>query len=84
VAKQTSTDIPQLRPAIISHQMLRFRLARRLLLVVSGAIPGLELAIAYPSYQNAKSALLANYLELARVAASVALANRPKPRTARE
>ena len=56
--------------------MVRFRRARRLILVVFGAILAIELAIVYPSYQNAKSERLANYLELARVATSVALSNR--------
>jgi len=76
VAKLTPTAIPQLRRATILRQMLRFRRARRLILVVFGAILAIELAIVYPSYQNAKSERLANYLELARVATSVALSNR--------
>jgi len=58
------------------RQMLRFRLARRLFLVVFAAIVLIELIIVFPSYSNFKAAQLAEFEELARVAASAALANR--------
>jgi len=53
--------------------MLRFRLARRLFLVVFAAIVVIEFIIVVPSYGNYESSLLANYREVARVAASAAL-----------
>ena len=55
------------------RQMLRFRLARRLFLVVFAAIVVIEFIIVFPSYGNYESSLLANYREIARVAASAAL-----------
>ena len=58
------------------RQMLRFRLARRLFLVVFAAIVLIEFIIVFPSYNNFKTAKLADYQEHARVAASAALANR--------
>ena len=53
--------------------MLRFRLARRLFLVVFAAIVLIEFIIVIPSYRNYQSSLLGNYRELARIAASAAL-----------
>ncbi len=53
--------------------MLRFRLARRLFLVVFAAIVVIEFIIVVPSYGSYESSLLANYREVARVAASAAL-----------
>ncbi|MDH3633394.1 MAG: response regulator [Gammaproteobacteria bacterium] len=53
--------------------MLRFRLARRLFLVVFAAIILIEFIIVIPSYHSYKSSLFGNYRELARVAASAAL-----------
>ena len=53
--------------------MLRFRLARKLFLVVFAAIVVIEFIIVFPSYGNYESSLLANYREVARVAASAAL-----------
>ena len=58
------------------RQMLRFRLARRLFLVVFAAIVAIEFVIVFPSYSNFKSAQLADFAEHARVAASAALSNR--------
>jgi PAS domain S-box-containing protein len=58
------------------RQMLRFRLARRLFLVVFGAIVMIELIIVFPSYSNFKDAQLADFEKLAQVAASAALSNR--------
>ncbi len=55
------------------RQMLRFRLARRLFLVVFAAIVLIEFIIVIPSYNNYQSSLLASYRELARIAASAAL-----------
>ncbi len=57
------------------RQMLRFRLARRLFLVVFAAIVLIEFIIVIPSYNNYQSSLLANYRELARIATSAALAH---------
>ncbi|MCP4874603.1 MAG: response regulator [Gammaproteobacteria bacterium] len=54
-------------------QMLRFRLARRLCLVVFIAIVLIELIIVFPSYNNYQTSQLDNYRELARIAASVSL-----------
>ncbi|MGI9308429.1 MAG: histidine kinase dimerization/phospho-acceptor domain-containing protein, partial [Gammaproteobacteria bacterium] len=54
-------------------QMLRFRLARKLFLVVFAAIVVIEFIIVFPSYGNYESSLLANYREIARIAASAAL-----------
>ena len=53
--------------------MLRSRLARKLFLVVFVAIVLIELIIVFPSYNGYQSSQLANYRELARVAASAAL-----------
>ena len=53
--------------------MLHFRLARRLFLVVFAAIVLIELIIVFPSYRNYQTALLSNYRELGRIAASAAL-----------
>ena len=53
--------------------MLRSRLARKLFLVVFVAIVLIELIIVFPSYNSYQSSQLANYRELARVAASAAL-----------
>jgi len=58
------------------RQMLRFRLARRLFLVVFAAIVAIEFVIVIPSYSNFKSAQMADFGESARVAASAALSNR--------
>jgi PAS domain S-box-containing protein len=58
------------------RQMLRFRLARRLFLVVFAAIVLIEFIIVFPSYNNFKASQLADFEELARVASSAALANR--------
>ena len=58
------------------RQMLRFRLARRLFLVVFAAIVMIEFIIVFPSYNNFKAAQLAGFVELARVASSAALSNR--------
>jgi len=55
------------------RQMLRFRLARKLFLVVFAAIVVIEFIIVFPSYNNFESSQLANYRELARVAASASL-----------
>ena len=53
--------------------MLRFRLARKLFVVVFAAIVVIEFIIVIPSYGNYESSLIANYREIARVAASAAL-----------
>ena len=58
------------------RQMLRFRLARRLFLVVFAAIGLIEIIIVIPSYNNFKAAQLADFEKHAQVAASAALANR--------
>ena len=58
------------------RQMLRFRLARRLFLVVFAAIVLIEFIIVFPSYNNFKTAQFTDLEELARVASSAALANR--------
>jgi len=42
-------------------QMLHFRLARRLFLVVFAAIVLIEFIIVIPSYQNYQTSLLGNY-----------------------
>ncbi len=60
----------------VLRQMLRFRLARNLLVVVIGAIVLIELIIVFPSYDNFRESRLAEYRERARVAATAALANR--------
>ncbi len=56
--------------------MLRFRLARRVFLVVFAAIVLIEFIIVFPSYNNFRDAQLADFEELGRVAATAALANR--------
>ena len=53
--------------------MLRFRLARRLFLIVFAAIVVIEFIIVIPSYRSYQSSLLENYREFARIAASAAL-----------
>ena len=53
--------------------MLRFRLARKLFLVVIAAIVVIEFIIVFPSYNNFESAQLHDYRELARVATSASL-----------
>jgi PAS domain S-box-containing protein len=58
------------------RRMLRFRLARRVFLVVFAAIVLIEFIIVFPSYNNFRDAQLADFEELARVAATAALANR--------
>ena len=58
------------------RQMLRFRLARRLFLVVFAAIIVIEFIIVFPSYNNFKDSRLNDYRELARVASIAALAHR--------
>jgi len=63
---------PSARPRKLG-QMLRFRLARRLFLVVIAAIILIELIIVIPSYRNYQSSLLSNYRELARIATAAAL-----------
>ncbi|MGB5328426.1 MAG: hypothetical protein WBO58_09415, partial [Gammaproteobacteria bacterium] len=55
------------------RQMLRFRLARKLFLVVFAAIVAIEFIIVFPSYNNLESSQLAAYRELARVATSASL-----------
>ena len=55
------------------RQMLRFRLARKLFLVVFAAIVAIEFIIVFPSYNNFESSQLAAYRELARVATSASL-----------
>ncbi len=59
-------------PSVL-RQMLHFRLARRLFLIVFAAIVLIELIIVFPSYNNYKSSQLANYREFGRIAASAAL-----------
>ena len=54
-------------------QMLRFRLARKLFLVVFAAIVVIEFIIVIPSYSNFESSQLADYRELARIATSASL-----------
>ena len=56
-------------------QLPRFRLARRLFLVVFAAIVLIEVIIVFPSYSNFKAAQLADFEDRARIAASAALAN---------
>ena len=58
------------------RRMLRFRLARRVFLVVFAAIVLIEFIIVFPSYNNFRDAQLADFEEMARVAATAALANR--------
>ncbi len=58
------------------RQMLHFRLARRLFLVVFSTIVMIEFIIVFPSYNNSKDSQLIDFEELARVSASAALANR--------
>ena len=53
--------------------MLRFRLARKLFLVVFAAIVVIEFIIVIPSYSNFESSRLASYRELARIATSASL-----------
>ncbi len=60
----------------VLRQMLRFRLARSLLVVVTGAIVLIELIIIFPSYDNFRESRLAEFRERARIAATAALANR--------
>jgi PAS domain S-box-containing protein len=57
----------------ILRRMLRFRLARKLFLVVFIAIVVIELVIVIPSYNNYESSQLKDYRELARVATAAAL-----------
>ena len=57
------------------QQMLRFRLARKLFQVVFAAIVAIEFIIVIPSYSNYESSQMADYRELARVAASAALSH---------
>ena len=57
----------------ILQQMLRFRLARKLFLVVIAAIVVIELIIVFPSYRNFESSQLSDYRELARIAAAASL-----------
>ena len=59
---------------------MRFRLARRLFLVVFAAIVLIEFIIVIPSYHNYQSSLLSNYRELARIATSAAEAGSAVPR----
>ena len=54
-------------------QMLGFRLARKLFLVVFAAVIVIEFIIVFPSYNNYESSQLASYREIARVATSAAL-----------
>ncbi len=75
----TDSDSNSPRPKrwlAVMRQMLRFRLARRLLVVVTGAIVLIELIIVFPSYENFKESRLAEFRERARIAATAALANR--------
>ena len=65
-----------MRWATLLRQMLHYRLARRLFLVVFAAIVLIEIIIVIPSYNNFKHAQLHDFEELARVAASAALSNR--------
>ncbi len=52
------------------RQMLSFRLARKLVLVVIAAIVVIEFIIVIPSYHNYKASRLADYREQARIAAT--------------
>ena len=56
------------------RQMLRFRLARRLFLVVFAAIVVIECIIVIPSYQNFKNDLLSGFYAQARTAVTGTLA----------
>ncbi|MDH3535103.1 MAG: response regulator [Gammaproteobacteria bacterium] len=61
------------RWATLLRQMLRFRLARRLFVVVFAAIVLIEFIIVFPSYNNFKQAQFDDFQELARVTTSAAL-----------
>jgi PAS domain S-box-containing protein len=66
----------------ILRQMLRFRLARKLFLVVIAAIVVIEIIIIFPSYSNFKSAQLSDYRELARIATAASLTHHSHKGTA--
>ncbi len=57
----------------VVHQMLRYRLARRMLLFVVAAIICIEVIIILPSYSNYKTALISDTQKRARIAALAAL-----------
>ena len=61
--------------------MLRFRLARRLFVVVISAIIIIEFIIVIPSYHNYKAAILADFHDRARIAATAALTHRESDHT---
>ncbi len=58
------------------RHLLRFRLARRLSLVVFGSIVMIEFIIVIPSYNNFKASQFVALEQLARVTSSTALAGR--------
>jgi len=66
----------------ILRQMLRFRLARKLFLVVIAAIVVIEIIIIFPSYRNFESAQLSDYRELARIATAASLTHHSHKGTA--
>ncbi|MDH3636819.1 MAG: hypothetical protein OES20_19195, partial [Gammaproteobacteria bacterium] len=76
MATLTPTQRTPMHWTTMLRQMLRFRLARRLFLVVFAAIVLIEFIIVFPSYNNFKTAQFTDLEELARVASSAALANR--------
>ena len=57
----------RLKWTTVLRQWWRFRLARRLFLVVFGAIVAIEIVIAIPSYNNFKRAQLGDYYDKARI-----------------
>ena len=67
MAQQESPPATRTRWQTVLQQMIRFRLARRLFVVVFGAIVLIEAIIAIPSYYNARDAQLAEYRALARI-----------------
>ena len=75
-ASLNQTHYKQMHWTTMLRQMLRFRLARRLFLVVFAAIIVIEFIIVFPSYNNFKDSRLNDYRELARVASIAALAHR--------
>ena len=68
-------------PRRLSHwmtvlgQMLHFRLARKLFLVVIATIVLIEFIIVFPSYSNYRTNKLSEYREIARVATRSALSS---------
>ncbi|MDJ0778404.1 MAG: ATP-binding protein [Gammaproteobacteria bacterium] len=57
----------------VLRQMLRYRLARRMLLFVVAAITCIEIIIVLPSYSNYKNALISDTQKRARIAALAAV-----------